>query len=74
MMQNERLEQLISDNRGIVQTAEAVNAGIPKPIFYKYIKEHNFEQVSHGVYIPSDAWTDTMYVLSLRCVLQYRQP
>jgi len=66
-MQYERLEQLISDNRGIVQTAEAVNAGISKPIFYKYIKEHNFEQVSHGVYVSTDAWTDTMYVLSLRC-------
>lgn len=67
MMQYERLEQLISDNRGIVKTAEAVNAGISKSIFYKYIKEHNFEQVSHGVYVSTDAWTDTMYVLSLRC-------
>lgn len=66
-MQKERLEQIISDNRGIVQTGQAVKAGISKPVFYKYVKEHDFKQVSHGIYVSSDAWTDSMFLLSLRC-------
>ncbi|MEA4884351.1 MAG: type IV toxin-antitoxin system AbiEi family antitoxin domain-containing protein [Clostridia bacterium] len=67
MTQYERLEQLVSANHGIVQTAEAVAAGISKPAFYKFIKDRDLEQVSHGVYASPDAWTDTMYLLSLRC-------
>lgn len=67
MLQTKRLEKMISENRGIVQTGEAVKAGISKPVFYKYIKEHVFEQVSHGIYVSPNAWTDSMFILSLRC-------
>ncbi|MEA4883718.1 MAG: type IV toxin-antitoxin system AbiEi family antitoxin domain-containing protein [Clostridia bacterium] len=66
MVQYERLEQLISANRGIVQTAEAVAAGISKPVFYKFVKDRDFERVSHGVYAAPDAWIDTMYLIGLR--------
>lgn len=65
-MQFGRLEQIVLDNRGIIQTADAINAGISKPTFYKYIKEYNFEQVAHGIYISPDAWADAMYVINLR--------
>lgn len=66
MMQNARLEQIVFANKGIIQTADAVDAGISKQIFYRFIKEHNFEQVAHGIYLSPDAWLDTMYVISLR--------
>ena len=66
MMQNERLEKIVFDNKGIIQTADAVDAGILKHVFYKFIREHNFEQVAHGIYLSPDAWIDTMYVISLR--------
>ena len=66
MMQNARLEQIVFANKGIIQTADAVDAGISKPVFYKFISEHNFEQVAHGIYLSPDAWIDTMYVISLR--------
>lgn len=58
-MQNTRLEQMVFDNKGIIQTADAVDAGISKQIFYRFIKEHNFEQVAHGIYLSPDAWLDT---------------
>lgn len=66
MVLHERLEQLISANRGIVRTAEAVAAGISKPVFYRFIKDRNFEKVAHGVYAAPDAWIDPMYLLGLR--------
>ncbi len=37
--------------RGILQTSEAVKRGIPKSVFYNYVKEKELEQAAHGVYI-----------------------
>lgn len=65
-MNSERFKQIVIDNKGIIQTADAVDAGISKPVFYKFISEHNFMQVNHGIYLSPDAWLDTMYVISLR--------
>ncbi len=66
MMRNARLEQIVSDNKGIIQTADAVDAGISKPIFYRFIRDNSYEQIAHGIYLSPDAWMDTMYVLNLR--------
>jgi len=66
MVHHERLGQLISANRGIVRTAEAVAAGISKPVFYGFIRDRNFKKVAHGVYAAPDAWIDPMYLLGLR--------
>src|SRR5699024_9403146 len=49
-----------------IQTAEALSLGVPKPDFYDFIKENNYERVSHGIYASQDAWVDAMYILSLR--------
>ncbi len=62
----EQLEQIVSDNRGIIQTSEAINAGISKPLFYNFLKERNYIKASHGIYISPEAWLDTMYVINLR--------
>ena len=66
LVHHERLGQLISANRGIVRTAEAVAAGISKPVFYGFIRDRNFKKVAHGVYAAPDAWIDPMYLLGLR--------
>ncbi len=67
MNQFEKLDQLIYDRGGTVQTFEVVEAGISKPAFYAYVKEKGLEQVSHGIYVSPDAWTDDMHLLHLRC-------
>ncbi len=66
MKYKETLEQHIFDHKRIIQTAEALELGISKPDFYDFIRENQFERVSHGVYISKEAWVDAMYILSLR--------
>ena len=63
----EQLDLLFEQNYGIVKTAQVLEHGIAKHVFYAYAKKNGIEQVAHGIYISPDAWTDTMYVLHLRC-------
>lgn len=67
MNQFEQLDQLIKEHGGTIQTFQVLEAGISKPVFYAYIKEKGLEQAAHGVYVSTDAWTDAMYLLHLRC-------
>ncbi len=67
MTKNEQLSVLIEDNNGIIQTAQVVEAGISKPFFYDYAKEHDLKRIAHGVYVSPDAWVDSMFLLHLRC-------
>lgn len=67
MNQFERLNQLIEEHGGTIQTFQVLEAGISKPAFYAYVKEKRLEQAAHGVYVSPDAWTDAMYLLHLRC-------
>lgn len=67
MTQFEKIDQLVKKHNGMIQTAQVLNAGISKSIFYNYIKEKALEQTSHGIYTAPDAWKDAMYLLHLRC-------
>ena len=67
MTQFERLDLLIRECGGTIQTFQVINNGISKPVFYAYVKERGLEQVAHGVYVSPDTWTDAMYILHLRC-------
>ncbi len=44
-----------------------IAAGVPKPVFYQYIRQNNLEQAAHGIYVSRDEWVDEMYLLHLRC-------
>ena len=57
----------IVDQSGILLTRDAMEAGISKPVLYRFIRENGFEQVAHGVYASREAWEDRNYILSLRC-------
>lgn len=63
----EQLDLLFEQNNGIVKTAQVLENGITKPMFYAYVKHRDVEQIAHGVYVSPDAWTDAMYLLHLRC-------
>ena len=63
----EQLDLLFEQNNGIVKTAQILENGITKSMFYAYVKNRNVEQIAHGVYVSPDTWTDAMYLLHLRC-------
>lgn len=66
MTQYEQMDLLLEQNRGIIRTAQILNLGITKTVFYRYVKERALEQVAHGIYTSADAWLDAMYLLHLR--------
>ena len=67
MTQFEKLDLLLRECGGTIQTFQVLNNGISKSVFYAYVKERGLEQASHGVYVSPDTWTDAMYLLHLRC-------
>jgi predicted transcriptional regulator of viral defense system len=67
MTQYERLDQLFTQHNGIVKTSQALEAGVPKPTLYAYVRECGMEQAGHGIFVSPDSWTDGMYLLHLRC-------
>ena len=67
MTQFEKLDLLLRECGGTIQTFQVLNNGISKSVFYAYVKERGLEQASHGVYVSPDTWTDAMFLLHLRC-------
>lgn len=67
MKQFEKLESLLNEQGGMLQTSEAVKRGVSKPVFYNYVKEKKLEQAAHGIYVSPDAWIDAMYLIHMRC-------
>ena len=67
MLSHEKLDSLFKQNNGIIKTAQVLESGITKPTFYAYVNQRGAEQIAHGIYALPDAWTDTMYLLHLRC-------
>ena len=57
----------LTDESGILLTADVLKEGITKPSFYKFVQDNKFEQVARGVYASPEAWADENYILSLRC-------
>ena len=67
MTQFEKLDSLLNEYKGTIQTFQVINNEISKTVFYNYVKERGLEQVAHGVYVSPSTWTDAMYILHLRC-------
>lgn len=57
------LETMLTENNGILKTADAIAAGITKDAFYQFVKNAGLEKAAHGIYIAPDALTDEMYLL-----------
>ena len=72
MTQFEKLDLLLRECGGTIQTFQVLNNGISKSVFYAYVKERESEQVSHGVYVSLDTWTDAMRKdKNLRMLMKY---
>lgn len=62
----EQLDQILERQDGVLRTAQAVDAGISKPIFYEYVQARELERIAHGIYLSKDSWVDTMHLIHLR--------
>ncbi len=66
MSKTEMLNALVENKGGYLLLSEALNLGISKTYIDQYLKERNFERVAHGLYKSEDAWTDELYILTLK--------
>lgn len=62
----ERLDQLLSKNKGYLRTSDAVAAGVSKSTLAAYVRENSLERTAHGLYMSKEAWSDALYVLQVR--------
>ena len=67
MSQIEQLDHLLESYDGMLCTGQVVDAGIPKSVFYQFVRLRGLEQVAHGIYLSKNTWMDAMYLLHLRC-------
>ncbi len=61
-----KLEQLITENNGLVLTKMANRVGIPRQYLSLFTKEGKLERVAQGVYLTLEAFEDEMYCLQAR--------
>jgi len=43
MNRQEQLDKLLAEGDGILQTSAVIAAGVPKPVFYQYIRQNDLE-------------------------------
>lgn len=65
MNRQEQLDKLLAEDDGILQTSAVIAAGVPKPVFYQYIRQNDLEQAAHGIYVPRDAWVDGIRMITV---------
>lgn len=60
------LGSLMRENQGILTATKALDAGISKYHFYKYVEAEKLEKAAPGIYLSADAWGDGLYILQAR--------
>lgn len=55
------------DTSGMLLTKNAIQGGIKKDEFYRFIAANHFEKAAHGIYLSPEAWEDKSFVLHQRC-------
>ena len=51
----------------VVTAKEAKAKGLSKQQLQEFVARNELERVGHGLYVPSDAWVDELYILHKRC-------
>ena len=51
----------------VVTAKEAKAKGLSKQQLQEFVARNELERVGHGLYAPSDAWVDELYILHKRC-------
>ena len=50
MGQFEQLDQMLTEQEGMLRTSQVVSSGISKPVFYDYVRSRDLDRVAHGIY------------------------
>jgi len=61
-----KIDKLMNDKKGIIQTSEAVQAGISRTTLVTLVKNGKLERIAHGQYIRPDDVADDLYLLQQR--------
>lgn len=56
MNKKEKLDNMLCEKNGVLQTADVIEAGISKTYFMEYVKKMELERVVKGIYLSPDAW------------------
>ena len=48
MGQFEQLDQMLTEQEGMLRTSQVVSSGISKPVFYDYVRSRDLDRVAHG--------------------------
>ncbi len=62
-----QLEEMAKEHGGVLKTSMVVSAGISKPTFASFLREHGYQHISAGIYCAPDTGLDELYLLQLRC-------
>jgi predicted transcriptional regulator of viral defense system len=60
------IDRMLSENNGIVTTAEVVTKNISKPVFMYYVRKNGLKKLAHGIYASEEAWPDEFQLLQLQ--------
>jgi len=62
----DQLNEMLVSNGGYLFTKDVEQAGISRTYLAEYVKTNELEKVAKGIYISSDTWEDSLYILQLR--------
>ena len=63
----DKLKSMTEKYHGVLRTSDVVDAKISMKSLAQYVKESGLEKFSQGIYCDPGTWTDTMFLLQLRC-------
>lgn len=53
-------------NGSVVTVSKALEEGVSKPTFYKFVADRSLKKVGPGIYQRADRWVDDIYIIGLR--------
>lgn len=62
----ETLDRILKEGNGFITSSAALRAAVPKDSFYRYVKNHDLERHSRGIYSLKDAFPDEFVLLQTR--------
>ncbi len=60
------LKEQMNNNNGYLIVSDAVKSGISKEYVSQFVKKENLEKAAAGIYVDSNTWIDSLYILSLK--------
>ena len=56
MGQFEQLDQMLTEQEGMLRTSQVVSSGISKPVFYDYVRSRDLDRVAPVSYTHLDVY------------------